>query len=207
MTSGLIKAADISTGQMEWLAEGSSAVFVLWVPMFRAIEARWQMISIWIVRYRRVDPASSIDLIKQHLEGIIGGDGDLHRLSRPSVCAIEQLAYCRNPSCLALRFQRQASKLDNNRRSMLARQFLHLAENFGAPTRIATLALAKFQILLFLCFPPVLRHIRDPGFVFKAKTGRRTAYKERSKTSENVLALPTVRSTLTRESYRCKDCS
>jgi hypothetical protein len=26
MTSGLIKAADISTGQMEWLAEGSSDI-------------------------------------------------------------------------------------------------------------------------------------------------------------------------------------
>jgi hypothetical protein len=30
----------------------------------------------------------------------------------------------------------------------LARQFLHLAENFGAPTRIAALALTKFQFFL-----------------------------------------------------------
>jgi hypothetical protein len=57
---------------------------------------------------------------------------------------------------------------------MLARQFLHLAENFGAPTRIATLTLTKFHFSS-LCYSPVLRHIRDPGFAFKAKTGRRTA--------------------------------
>jgi hypothetical protein len=44
---------------------------------------------------------------------------------------------------------------------MLARQSLQLAENFGAPTRIAALALTKFHILLFLCFTPVLRHIKD----------------------------------------------
>jgi hypothetical protein len=31
------------------------------------------------VRHRRFDPALGIDLIKQQLEGIIGGDGDFHR--------------------------------------------------------------------------------------------------------------------------------
>jgi hypothetical protein len=103
------------------------------------------MISIGCVGHRRFDPFPSIDLIKQHLERITGWDGDLHRLSRSSICAIEQLANCRNPRGLVLRFQRQACQLDNSLRSMLARQFLHLAENFGAPTRIATLALTKFQ--------------------------------------------------------------
>jgi hypothetical protein len=39
---------------------------------------------------------------------------------------------------------------------MLTRQFLHLAENFGAPTRIATLTLTKFQFSS-LCYWPVLR--------------------------------------------------
>ena len=42
--------------------------------VLRAIEARWQMISIWIVRYWRVDPAPGIDFIKQQLEGIVGRD-------------------------------------------------------------------------------------------------------------------------------------
>jgi hypothetical protein len=40
---------------------------------------------------------------------------------------------------------------------MLTRQFLHIAQNFGAPTRITTLAFPKFHILLFPCFPAVLR--------------------------------------------------
>src|SRR5262245_29711620 len=101
------------------------------------------MISIRIVRYRRCDPAPGIDLIKHHPDGITGGDGDLHRLPRSAISTVEQLTDCSNPRCLALRFQRQASELDDNRRSMLARQFLNLAENLGAPTRIATLALAK----------------------------------------------------------------
>jgi hypothetical protein len=43
---------------------------------------------------------------------------------------------------------RQASKLGDSLRSILARQFLHLAENFGAPTRIAALAFTKFHFLL-----------------------------------------------------------
>ena len=41
-----------------------------------------------------------------------------------------------------------------NSRSMLAREFLHIAHNFGAPTRITTLALTKFQLsfsLLLAC--------------------------------------------------------
>jgi hypothetical protein len=97
------------------------------------------------VGHRRFDPAQGIDLIKQQLEGIVGRDGDLYRLSRSSISAIEQLADCRDPRSLVLRFQRQASKLDDSLRSILARQFLHLAENFGASTRITTLAFPKFQ--------------------------------------------------------------
>ena len=54
------------------------------------------MISIWGVRHRRLDPAPGIDLIKQQLEGITSGDGDLHRLSRSSISAIKQLADCSN---------------------------------------------------------------------------------------------------------------
>ena len=51
-----------------------------------------QSISIRSVGHRRFDPASRIDLIKQDLEGITGGDGDLHRLSRPSISTVEQFA-------------------------------------------------------------------------------------------------------------------
>ena len=111
----------------------------------RGTVPRWKLISIRGVRYRRVDPASSIDLIKQQLEGIVGRDGDLDRLSRSAISAVEQLADCRDPSSLALRFQRQACKLDNSRWRMLTRQFLHIAQNFGAPTRITTLAFPNFQ--------------------------------------------------------------
>src|SRR6516162_3996287 len=114
------------------------------------------MISIGCVGDRRFDPFPDIDFIKQQLEGIVGGDGYLHHLSRSSISAIEQLADCRNPSSLALCSQRQACKLDDSLRSILARQFLHLAENFGAPTRITTLALTKFQFSS-LCYWPVLR--------------------------------------------------
>src|SRR6516164_10816513 len=110
----------------------------------RGTVPRWKLISIRGVGHRRFDPAQGIDLIKQQLEGIVGRDGYLHCLSRSAISAVEQLANCRNPSSLALRFQRQACQLDNNRRRMLTREFLHLAENFGAPTRITTLALTKF---------------------------------------------------------------
>jgi hypothetical protein len=44
---------------------------------------------------------------------------------------------------------------------MLARQFLHLAENFGAPTRIATLALTKFHFIVSLlpaCYQATHEH-------------------------------------------------
>ena len=112
------------------------------------------MISIGCVGDRRFDPFPDIDLIKQQLEGIVGRDGYLHHLSRSPICAIEQLADCRNPSSLALRFQRQASQLDNSRWRMLTREFLHIAQNFGAPTRITTLAFPKFQFsfsLLLAC--------------------------------------------------------
>jgi hypothetical protein len=44
------------------------------------------------VGHRRFDPAPGIDFIKQLLEGIVGRDGYLHRLSRSSISAIEQLA-------------------------------------------------------------------------------------------------------------------
>jgi hypothetical protein len=87
------------------------------------------------VRHRRFDPALGIDLIKQQLEGIIGGDGDFHRLSRSSISAIKQLADCSNAGSLAPRYQRQACELDDSLPNMLARQFLQLAEKFGAPTR------------------------------------------------------------------------
>ena len=83
------------------------------------------------MRHRRFDPASGIDLIKQQLEGITSGDGDLHRLSGPAISAIEQLADCSNPRSLVPRSQRKASEFDDNRRSMLARQFMQLAENFS----------------------------------------------------------------------------
>jgi hypothetical protein len=95
------------------------------------------------------DPAPGIDLIKQQLEGITRGDGDLHGLSGSPVSAIEQLADCSNPGSLALRFRRQACQLDNNSRRMLASQFLHVPKNLGAPTRITTLALTKFQFSSF----------------------------------------------------------
>ena len=109
------------------------------------------MISIGCVGDRRFDPFPDIDLIKQQLEGIVGRDGYLHHLSRSSISAVEQLADCCNPSSLALCSQRQPCQLDNNRRRMLTREFLHLAENFGAPTRITTLALTKFQFFS-LCY-------------------------------------------------------
>jgi hypothetical protein len=70
--------------------------------------------------------------IEQQLDTITGRDGDLHCLSRSFIPAIEQLADCSNPGSLALGFQRQACQFDNNRRSMLAREFLHIAQNFGA---------------------------------------------------------------------------
>jgi exodeoxyribonuclease-5 len=70
------------------------------------------------VGHRRFDPAPGIDFIEQQLEGITGRDGYLHRLSRSSISAIEQLADCRNPRSLVLRFQRQASKLDDSLRSI-----------------------------------------------------------------------------------------
>ena len=129
------------------MAEYISAVFVL----SRGTVPRWQLISIRGVRQRRFDPAPGIDLIKQQLEGIVGGDGYLHHLSRSSISAIEQLADCRNPSSLALCSQRQACQFDNNRRRMLTREFLHIAQNFGAPTRITTLAFPKFQFFS-LCY-------------------------------------------------------
>src|SRR6516225_4939598 len=97
------------------MAEYISAVFVL----SRGTVPRWQLISIRGLRHWRFDPAPGIDLIKQQLEGIVGGDGYLHHLSRSSISAIEQLADCRNPSSLALCSQRQACQLDNNRRRML----------------------------------------------------------------------------------------
>ena len=118
------------------------------------------MISIGCVGDRRFDPAQGIiDFIKQQLEGIVGRDGYLHCLSRSSISAIEQLADCRNPSSLALCSQRQACQFDNNRRRMLTREFLHIAQNFGAPTRITTLAFPKFQFsfsLLLTCFQATL---------------------------------------------------
>ena len=40
---------------------------------------------------------AGIDLIKQQLDWIAGGNGDLHRLSRSSISAIEQLPNCSNP--------------------------------------------------------------------------------------------------------------
>src|SRR5262249_4616253 len=92
----------------------------------------------------------------QQLEGITGGNGDLHRLSRVSISAVEQFADCSNPGSLALRSQRQACQLGNNRRTMLTRKFLHLADKFCAPTRHATLALTKFQFSS-LCYWAVLR--------------------------------------------------
>ena len=49
------------------------------------------------VRHRRLNPAPSIDLIKQHLDWIIGRDGDLHRLPRSSISTVEQLTNCSNP--------------------------------------------------------------------------------------------------------------
>jgi hypothetical protein len=49
------------------------------------------------VRPRRFDPASGIDLIKQQLDWINSGNGNLHRLSRSSMSAVEQLADCSNP--------------------------------------------------------------------------------------------------------------
>ena len=116
----------------------------------RGTVPRWQLISIRSVRHRRFDPAPGIDFIKQQLEGIVGRDGYLHRLSRSSISTIEQLADCSNPGSLALRSQRQACQLDNNRRRMLTREFLHIAQNFGAPTRIATLALTKFVFAALL---------------------------------------------------------
>jgi hypothetical protein len=119
------------------------------------------MTSIWIVRYR-LDPFPGIDLIKQHLDWIIGGDGDLHRLPRSSVSAIKQLADCSNPGSLALRSQRQAGELDDRLRSMLARQFLDLAENLGAPTRIATRALTKFHFFLISLLPTCSEATHEP---------------------------------------------
>jgi hypothetical protein len=98
------------------------------------------------MRHRRFNPAPGIDFIKQQLEGITSRDGDLHRLSRPSVSAIEQLADRSNPSRLALCSQRQACQFDNNRRRMLTREFLHLAGNFRAPTRITLTLAASFLI-------------------------------------------------------------
>ena len=133
---------------MESTVEHPSAVFVLLVPIPRGTVPRRKLISIRGVGHRRFDPAQGIDLIKQQLEGIVGRDGYLHRLSRSSISAIEQLADCRNPRSLALCPQRQACQLDNNRRRMLTREFLQIAHNFGAPTRIATLALTKFQFFL-----------------------------------------------------------
>ena len=120
------------------------------------------MISIWIVRHRRFDPASSIDLIKQQLEGINGGDEDLHRLSRSSISAVEQLANCSNPRSLAPRPQRQACELHYNRRSILAGQFLHIGENLGAPTRIATLTLTKFHFFLISLLPTCSEATHEP---------------------------------------------
>jgi hypothetical protein len=117
------------------------------------------MISIGCVGHRRFDPFPSIDLIKQHLERITGWDGDLHRLSRSSICAVEQLANCRNPRGLVLRFQRQACQLDNSLRSMLARQFLHLGENLGAPPGLPLWPFRNFNFsfsLLLACFQATL---------------------------------------------------
>src|SRR6516164_1200853 len=122
-----------------------------WARLFRSIQAPWQLTSIRSVGHRRVDPAPGIDFIKQQLEGIVGRDGYLHRLSRSSISAIEQLADCRNPSSLALCSQRQACQFDNNRRRMLTREILYIAQNFGAPTRITTLAFPKFQFFS-LCY-------------------------------------------------------
>jgi hypothetical protein len=82
------------------------------------------LISIRSVRHRRFDPAQGIDFIKQRLEGIVGRDGYLHRLSRSPISAIEQLADCRNSRSLALCSQRQACQFDNNRRRMLARELI-----------------------------------------------------------------------------------
>jgi len=76
-----------------------------WARLFRSIQAPWQLTSIRSVGHRRVDPAPGIDFIKQQLEGIVGRDGYLHRLSRSSISAIEQLANCSNPRSLVLRFQ------------------------------------------------------------------------------------------------------
>jgi hypothetical protein len=59
-------------------------------------------------------PAHGIDLLHKEPKGIkriARGRGDLHRLSRSSISAIEQLADRRNPGCLALCLQRQAREL------------------------------------------------------------------------------------------------
>ena len=103
---------------------------------------------------RRFVPAPGVDIVEQLLDDITGGGGDLHRQSSSSICAIKQLADCSDPSSLVLRFQRQASKLDDSRWRMLTREFLYIAQNFGAPTRITTLAFPKFQFsfsLLLAC--------------------------------------------------------
>src|SRR5215510_11339658 len=90
--------------------------------LFRAIEPRYRFISNRIVRHgRRFGPAPGINLIKQHLDGILGGHDNLQSLSRSTVSAIEQLADCRNADTLVLRFQRQTCEFGNDRRSMLTR--------------------------------------------------------------------------------------
>jgi hypothetical protein len=94
---------------------------------------------------RRFVPAPGVDIVKQLLDDITGGGEDLYHLSRSSISAVEQLADCSDPRSLVLRIQRQASKLDDSRWRMLTREFLYIAQNFGAPTRITTLAFPKFQ--------------------------------------------------------------
>jgi hypothetical protein len=44
------------------------------------------------VRYRWIDPFTGIDVIKQQLDDIIGGYGDLHRLSRSAIAAKRQVS-------------------------------------------------------------------------------------------------------------------
>jgi hypothetical protein len=82
----------------------------------QAPSGRWPDTRSGFARYLPIGPlpADGIDLLHQEPKGIKGiarGREDLHSLSRSSISAIEELADCRNPGCLALCLQRQAREL------------------------------------------------------------------------------------------------
>ena len=112
------------------------------------------------MRQRRFDPAPGIDIIKQQLDWITSGNGNLHRLSSSSISAVEQLADCSNPSTLAFRFHRQACQLDNNRRTVLGwrANSCTSAKTLGRPPGLPLWPLRNF--IGSPCKRPVLRQIR-----------------------------------------------